>query len=397
MPPNTRDFSREIQAAQQTPVWYNIAMRTYKYRLYPTSEQTARLENTLEACRSLYNAALAERKCAYRQQRKHISKLQQLNELPDMKGSIPELQRVHSQVLQDVVIRVDKAFDAFFRRLGSGDRPGYPRFRGKGWYDSFTYPQSGFSLSENKCGNQKLRLSKIGKVRIRLHRPVEGKIKTCTIKRETDKWYVCFSCEVEPKPLPKSNKAAGVDMGLLSFAALSDGSTISNPRYLRKAENKLKYEQRRLSKKRMKSNSRKKQKAKLARLHRKVANQRKDFLHKKSRKLVNNYDTLVFEDLRVKNMVKNHHLAKSISDASWGRFIQYCTYKAENAGKQVILVNPRGTSQICSKCGAVVKKTLAMRIHKCSCGLEIDRDINAAINILRLGTSLGGATALAGL
>jgi len=372
-------------------------MRTYKYRLYPTTEQKACLENTLETCRSLYNAALAERRYAYRQQRKNIGRLQQLNELPCMKESILELQQVHSQVLQDVLIRVDKAFDAFFRRLRSDDKPGYPRFRGKGWYDSFTYPQSGFSLSDNKPGNQKLKLSKIGKVRIRIHRPIEGKIKTCTIKREIDNWYVCFSCEVEPNPLPKFYKAAGVDMGILSFATLSDGSTIENPSFLQQSESKLKHEQRSLSRKKKGSNSRKKQKVKLARLHRKVANQRKDFLHQESRKLVNAYDTLVFENLRVKNMVKNHHLAKPIFDASWSRFIRYCVYKAESAGKQVILVNPRGTSQICSNCGSMVKKSLAVRIHKCpDCGLEIDRDMNAAINILRLGTSLGGASALAG-
>jgi putative transposase len=235
---------------------YNIDMRTYKYRLYPTTEQKFRLENTLETCRSLYNAALAERRYAYRQQRKNIGRLQQLNELPGMKESVPEFQQVHSQVLQDVLIRVDKAFDAFFRRVKSGEKLGYPRFRGKGWYDSFTYPQSGFSLSDNRPGNQKLKLSKIGKVKIRIHRPIEGKIKTCTIKREIDKWYVCFSCEVEPNPLPKSYKSVGVDMGILSFATLSDGSTISNPRYLRKTENKLKYEQRRLSKKQIKTISR---------------------------------------------------------------------------------------------------------------------------------------------
>jgi putative transposase len=372
-------------------------MKTYKYRLYPTSEQIARLESILETCRNLYNAALAERRYAYRQQRKHIGRLQQLNQLPGMKEDIPELKQVHAQVLQDAVIRVDKAFDAFFRRVKSGEKPGYPRFKGKGWYDSFTYPQSGFSLAENKPGNQKLQLSKIGKVRIRLHRPIEGNIKTCSIKREGCHWYACFTIEGTSVEAVSPSNAVGIDMGLLAFAALSDGNTIENPRYLRTSESKLKHEQRNLSRKKKGSNSRKKQKAKLAKVHRGIANQRRDFLHKESRKLVNSYDTLVFEDLRVKNMVKNHHLAKSISDASWSRFIQYCTYKAENAGKQVILVNPRGTSQICSSCGATVRKTLAVRIHKCECGLEIDRDVNAAINILRLGTGLGGATALAGL
>ena len=372
-------------------------MKTYKYRLYPTKQQKQLLADTLESCRVLYNCALEQRKVAYRQFGVSVRRLDQQAELLEIKEYFPEYKKIHSQVLQEVILRVDRSFQNFFRRLKNNETPGYPRFKGKGWYDSFTYPQSGFSLSANSKGNQRLKLSKIGEVKIKLHRVIKGTIKTCTIKREADKWYVCFSCEVKPEILPKTYKDVGIDVGIEKFAALSDGSLVENPKFLRKSEVKLKYEQRKLSRKKKSSNSRKKQRTKVAKIHRKIKNQRNDFLHKESRKLVENYDVIVFEDLRIKNMVKNHRLAKSISDASWSKFIEYTSYKAVSAGKQVMLVNPRNTSQICSNCGKPVPKGLSVRVHKCPhCGLVLDRDVNAAINILRLGTNPGGATAVAG-
>lgn len=372
-------------------------MKTYKYRLYPTKQQKQLLADTLECCRALYNCALEQRKVAYRQFGVSISRLDQQAELLEIKENFPKYKGIHSQVLQEVILRVDRSFQNFFRRLKNNEKPGYPRFKGYGWYDSFTYPQSGFSLSDNSKGYRRLKLSKIGNIKVKLHRIIQGAIKTCTIKREMDKWYVCFSCEVEPEYLPKTGKAVGIDVGIEKFAALSDGSLIENPKFLRKSEAKLKREQRKLSRRKRGSNSRKKQKTKLAKIHRKIKNQRNDFLHKESTKLVRNYDTIVFEDLKIKNMVKNHHLAKSISDASWSRFIEYTTYKAVSAGKKVILVNPRNTSQICSNCGKPVPKGLSVRVHKCPhCGLVLDRDVNAAINILRRGTRPGGAAALAG-
>ncbi len=373
-------------------------MKTYKYRLYPTKQQKQLLADTLECCRSLYNCALEQRKVAYRQFGVSVRRLDQQAELLEIKEYFPEYKKIHSQVLQEVILRVDRSFQNFFRRLKNNEKPGYPRFKGYGWYDSFTYPQSGFSLSANSKGNQRLKLSKIGEIKVRLHRAVQGTIKTCTIKKELNHWYVCFSCEGEPEILPKTGKAVGIDVGLEKFATLSDGTIINNPRFLRESEVKLKREQRKLSRKKKGSNSRKKQKTKLAKIHRKIKNQRNDFLHKESCKLVTNYDVIVFEDLRIKNMVKNHHLAQSISDASWSKFIDYTTYKAESAGRKVILVNPRNTSQTCSNCGVMVKKSLAVRTHKCPyCGLILDRDVNAAINILRRGTRPGGATAVAGL
>jgi len=372
-------------------------LKTYKYRLYPTKAQKQKLDENLNLCRVLYNTALSQRKTAYRQQRISLNYYDQASELKEVKECLPEYKYIHSQVLQDVLKRVDKAFQNFFRRVKLGEKPGYPRFKGYGWYDSFTYPQSGFSLSDNSKGSQRLKLSKVGSIKIKLHRAIKGKIKTCSIKRELDNWYVCFSCEVQPEPLLKTQKSVGIDVGIEKYAALSDGVLIENPRFLRQSEAKLKYEQRLLSRKKKGSNSRIKQREKLAKLHHKIKNQRNDFLHKESHKLVKNYDVIVLEDLRIKNMVKNHHLVKSISDAAWAKFTEYLSYKAESAGKKVVFVNPRNTSQSCSSCGEIVKKGLSVRTHICPyCGLILNRDVNAAINILRLGTSPGGATALAG-
>jgi putative transposase len=322
-------------------------MRTYKYRLYPTKAQKQLLADTLESCRVLYNCALEQRKIAFRQFKVSVRRLDQQAQLLEIKEYFPEYKSVYSQVLQEVILRVDKAFLNFFRRLKTNEKPGYPRFKGRGWYNSFTYPQSGFSLSDNRKGNQKLRLSKIGKVTVRLHRAIKGNIKTCTIKRELNNWYVCFACETKSELLPKAFRDVGIDVGIEKFAALSDGVLIYNPKFLRKSEAKLKSQQRSLSRKKKGSNSRKKQRNKLAKIHCKIKDQRNDFLHKESHKLVKNYDVIVLEDLRIKNMVKNHHLAKSISDASWAKFIKYVSYKAESAGKKVIFVNPRNTSQIC--------------------------------------------------
>lgn len=367
--------------------------KSFKYRLYPNKSQTLALESVLNTCRELYNSALLERRYAYKMARVSINYHHQALELPGIKECLPDLRQVHSQVLQNVIKRADLAYKAFFRRIKAGDTPGFPRLKGKGWYDSFTFTQSGFSLSENRRGNQKLKLSKIGEVKIRLHRQIEGCIKTLTIRREGPHWYACFSCIVEAKLLPKTWRSAGIDVGLNTFAALSDGTMIENPRYLRRSEARLKVEQRSLSRKKRGSSGRRKQKTVVSKIHRKITNQRSDFLHKASARLVRDYDEIYFEDLKIKNMVKNHHLAKSISDAAWGRFIEFTSYKAESAGKIIAFVNPRDTSIECSGCGAAVKKTLSTRVHRCDCGLIIDRDINAAINILRRGTRPGGATA----
>jgi len=334
----------------------------------------------------LYNTSLAERKDAWQTHQKAVTYYEQAIQLKATKQTNHFLKEVHSQVLQDVLIRLDKTFANFFRRLKKGEKAGYPRFKGKYRYDSFTYPQSGFALDYHK---KKLRLSKIGSIAIKLHRPIpaEGVIKTCTIKRDVDHWYACFAVEL-PDPEPPTQQrelksVIGVDVGLKNLLALNNGDIIANPRWLRNSEKKLMIAQRRKDRKVKGSHNRYKQNTKVARVHRKVRNQRKDFHHKLSRKLVDTYDLIVYEHLTITNMVKNHHLAKSISDAGWGQLLCFTEYKAEEAGTLVEYVSAYNTTQLCSGCGKLVPKTLATRIHNCPyCGLVLARDHNSAITIL---------------
>ena len=285
---------------------------------------------------------------------------------------------IYSQVAQDVLRRLDKAFQNFFRRVKNGDKTaGYPRFQGKNRYDSFTYPQTGF-----KIDGDKLFLSKIGAIRIFQHREIEGKIKTCTIKRDGDQWYASFSVELPDAEPVVTKTSVGVDVGITSLAVLSDGTEIENPRTLDRFDSKLRRAQRDLSRKKTRSHNWYEQKIKLASIHRTIKNIRNDYLHKASRVLVDTYDQIIFEDLQIKNMVKNHHLARSIHDASWGKLIEFTSYKAEEAGKTVELVNPRNTSKQCSVCGNIQSMPLSQRTYKCPvCGSVIGRDYNAAINI----------------
>jgi putative transposase len=285
---------------------------------------------------------------------------------------------VHSQVLQDTLKRLDKAFNNFFRRVKNGETPGYPRFKGKNQYDSFTYPQSGYKVINNY-----IKLSGIGNVKMKLHREIKGNIKTCAVVHKNKKYYVSLVTDYQTETLPESDKQVGIDMGIAHFCITSDGEFYTNPKIYKKALHKLKKTQRRLSRQRKSSNRRSKTKLMLSKQHEKVANQRKDIAHKVSKELITKYGLIAHEDLQIKNMVKNHNLAQSISDAGWGIFFTLLKYKAENAGRMVIAVNPHNTSQICSGCGCIVKKALSVRTHTClECGLVLDRDINAAINIL---------------
>jgi len=377
-----------------------MSKQASKFRLYPTRKQVQALSWTVDRCRELYNAALQERRDAYRMVGKSITYYDQAKQLAAIKQDREEYQDIHSQVLQDVLRKVDKAFKAFFARCKRGDTPGFPRYKGRNQFDSFTYPQTGFSLTHDN----RITLSKIGSIKVKLHREIKGTIKTCTIKREGDAWYVVFVCEVEADALEANNEAVGIDLGLLHFATLSTGETIENPRHYRKAEKRLERLQQALSRKKRGSRRRRKAAKQVAKLHRKVSNQRRDFLHKQSRKLVNTYGTMVLEELQPANMSKRPKpkqdengkylpngaagksgLNKSIVDAGWGMFQQFCTYKAENAGREVLFVNPQYTSQVCSGCGQVRKKDLSERWHSCECGTELDRDHNAALNILALG------------
>ncbi len=369
----------------------NMLKSAYCYRLWPTKGQMRLLEQQLEVCRWVYNQTLAARRDAWDERQESLGLYDTNKLLPHWKAEHPPLKQVHSQVLQNVQVRVDLAFKAFFRRVKAGEKEvGYPRFKGKGRYDSITYPQYGNGAKLN--GNT-LILSKIGSVRVNLHRPIEGTIKTVTLRRSaTGKWFICFSVEKEPQPQPDVPDAAvGVDVGLEKFATLSTGEEIPNPRFFRRDEKDMARAQRKLSKEEKGTPARAKRRKVVARIHERIANRRKNVAHQISRKLVNTFGIIVFEDLSITRMIKNHCLAKSIADAAWNQLITYTSYKAEEAGSVCIQIDPRGTSQRCSRCKTTVKKGLSVRVHSCPvCGLQIDRDLNAAINILAVGLhSLG--------
>ena len=354
--------------------------KAFQFRIYPNKNQEVKLNRTLSTCRYLYNNSLEERK-----KQAELHRLEKLFEVfpwgkpewityedqaNNLVGSKTDYQKeVFSQVLQNTLKRLDRSFDNFF------DGAGYPRFKGRNRYNTFTYPQKGFGIEDGR-----LNLSKIGSIRMFLHREMEGKVKTCTIKKDVDQWYVIFTTDIdkEIKKICVETKI-GIDVGLKSLLTLSNGEQIEPPKFLRMSEQKLTHEQRKLSKKKPRSQNRNKQRIKVARVHRKIRNQRKDFAHKTSRMLVDHFDRIVFEKLQIKNMVKNHCLAKSISDAGWGQLIRMTISKAEEAGKSVIQVNPNGTSQTCV-CGYPVPKDLSVRIHICPhCGLVLPRDHVSAI------------------
>ena len=386
--------------------------KSYKYRLSPTRKQAQALQETLNRCRELYNAALQERRDAYRMCHISLNYYDQAAQLSEVKECREEYKDIHSQVLQDVLRRVEKGMNAFYRRIKAGEKPGYPRYQGRDRYDSFTYPQGGYSIMHDT----RVSLSKIGSVKVKLHRPIEGTIKTCTVKREGEHWYVVFSCESAESAathLPYTDDAIGIDLGLLHFATLSTGDTIENPRYYRRGEAKLQRAQHHLSRCKKGSHRRTKARKQVAKAQRKVKNQRHDFLHKQSRQLVNTYEVIVFEDLAPSNMSKSPKpkqdengvylpngasikagLNKSILDAGWGTFVSMVKSKAEWATSVTVLtVDPKYTSQVCSGCGTLRKKELSERWHSCECGCELDRDHNAALNILAKGMkTLSGGT-----
>jgi len=344
--------------------------KVFRYRLKPTKAQVTKLNEQLELCRWVYNETLAMRKNAFEQESKSVGYFESKRMLPIWKESKPELKSVHSQVLQDVVLRVNLEFRAFFRRVQSGEDPGYPHFKGKNRYDSLSYPQSGFSIDGDT-----LWLSKIGDITFKLHRPIGGLVKRLTIRRSaTNKWYVSFLVEESINhPLTSSQKVVGIDMGILNFAVLSNGEFIENPRFLLADGERLKKAQSKRDKLPKGSARRRKASNAVSHLYERVANRRENFAQQLSRKLVNAYGIICFEDLNITKMVENHNLAKSILDAAWNKSVQYTIYKAAEAGRKVVLVNPANTSQMCSGCGQIVKKDLSIRVHDCPyCGLSID-------------------------
>jgi len=360
--------------------------KTYKYKLKPTPEQEQRLETVLWCCRVLYNTALEQRITAWQRCHVSLSRYQQEAELKAMRAECPDYAAIHSHVLQEVLARLDKTYQAFFHKLQRGDKAGFPRFKGRDRFHSFTFKEFGNGAQlDNGC----LVLSKIGRVAVRWSRPLEGTPKTVTLSKEADGWYVCISCaEVPVTPLAPTGQDTGIDLGLESFATLADGSQIANPRIFHVVEMNLKRAQRRVSRRKKGSNRRRKAVRLLAKKHLKVKRQRTDFHQKSALVLVQQYDTIYHEDLQTANMLKNHHLAKSITDAAWSGFLGILSFKAAYAGKTVVAVPPAYTSQACSGCGVIVSKGLSVRWHLCpACGTSLHRDHNAALNILRLGQS----------
>ncbi len=365
-----------------------------KVRLYPDRVQERQLDQTLETCRLVYNSLVNDRKFQYDTAKVSVGRYTQQAYLPVWKKDHAELKAVYSQVLQDVVHRVDLAFKAFFDRAARGEKPGFPRLKSEGQYDSITFTQN----DSFNVGEQSIRLAKIGQVKAKIHRTPWGELKTCTVRRINGKWFACICQEVEPELLPPSDEAIGIDVGLKTFAALSNSEFIENPRFFRKEEKALAKAQRKLSKvknEQQKRGSRERRKARkvVSRIHERIRNRRHDFCHQNARRIVNRFGIIAVEKLSVKSMLGNHCLAKSISDASWSQFRSVLTSKAESAGRKVLAVNPAYTSQDCSGCGyrpdgreGRTKKKLSDRWHLCPmCGLSVDRDTNAAVNILALG------------
>jgi putative transposase len=350
----------------------------YRYRLYPSRKQKQCLFENFDICKEIYNKLLEMSIAMYNSEGKTLRKFD-FDKL--LAGKHPE---VFSQVKQNISDRVYKAFQNFFRRVKDPNckEKGFPRF--KSCIRSITYPQFGFKF----LSQRRLKVSKIGSIPIVLHRAPKGVVKTLTIKRNrAGQWFAIFACEVAVKPVKNKSKATvGIDVGIESFATTSDKEFIENPRYLVKAEKRLKLLQRRVSRKKKGSKNRRKARFLLAKQHINVANQRLDFLHKLSHSLTERYGFIAVEDLNINGMVHNHHLAKHISDASWNSFIQMLSYKAVASGGQLVRVNPRNTSKICSNCGAVADTPLKQREYQCGvCGFVCHRDLNASINILKIG------------
>ena len=366
--------------------------RGYKYRLYPSKRQLDKLSTQLNLCKDVYNKLLESCIEAYKKDSSFRINRKSLNLLlKEIKKENPKLGGIYSQVLQNVFDRVIKAYENFFRRVEEGNqKPGFPKF--KQHYKSITYPQDNGSF---KIKGNKLLVSKIGELPIIVHRELDGNIKTLTLERnQANQWFAVFSAEKEEKDtvtaVPTEQKEVGIDRGLISLVAVSDGTKVAAPKFFRKAEKRLKLRQRQASKKKKGSNNRRKAVKKPAKQYFKVTNQREDFLHKLTVMLVRNYTFIAVEKLLVDNMRRDHNYAKSISDAAWSKFLQLLKYKAESAGIQVIEVEPMYTSQECSDCGYLLTEEESLdvseRTFKCpKCNLEIDRDINAAINILKEG------------
>ena len=373
-----------------------MLLKTFKYRLYPTKVQQCLMEQTVETCRRWYNLCLEERKSAWEQEGRRISQYEQLAKVKDYRRENPYAGQLHSHILQVVVSDLDKAFQAFFRRVKAGETPGYPRFKGGNRFDSFGLKEYGNGF---KLDGRRLRITGIGRVRVRWHRPIQGAIKTIRIRRQAGAWYACLACEMEAQPLAPTGREIGIDVGVHHLLATSEAEIVDNPHWYREEQKKLRVIQRQVSRRKSGGANRRKSVLALQRQHEHITNCRKDYLNKLAHHYVSNYDRIAVEELQIYAMLRNHHLSKSILDAGWGYLKQRLIDKAVEAGRQVYLVNPSYTSKTCSSCGRLFTEfSLAHRWIDCKCGLSVDRDVNAACNILnRAGHARWGKSTTLGL
>jgi putative transposase len=361
--------------------------RIYEFKIRPNKSFVLACENVLTQCQRLYNACLQQRISLYNYTGKSISWIEQCQQVTELREEFTEHRLIPRNIQTDVVKRLDKAYQAFFRRLKCGEKAGFPRYRSRDRYNSFEYAvdqRHSFPLIGNK-----LRVAGVGTTRVKVTREIQGQVKIIRIVKRASGWFAQLVCTGIPKEiLPKTDQSIGLDVGLEKFATLSNGEQVDNPRYAKKAQSVIANAQRVLSRKVKGSNTRKKAKAVVAKAHARIANQRKDFAFKLAKDLVNRFDIIAVEKLNIKSMAKDH-FAKQINDASWGNFTNALRFKAECAKKSVVEVNPKYTSQDCSNCSHRQKITLTNRVYLCpKCGLSLNRDHNAAINILRRGTSL---------
>jgi putative transposase len=367
-----------------------VVILGYRYRLLPSKRQHRALLTLLAAQRLLYNAALEERIDCYRKTGKSVSYMDQCKSLTLCRRDLPEMNMLPPNLQRWTLKRLDEAFQGFFRRIKARNgKAGFPRFRGRGWWDSFGFAE----FSGIRFDGRRLRFAGMPSgLKLHMHRalPDDADIRSCVFRRDGRGWYVSLQIAADAAEKRIVTDAIGIDLGLKVFAYCSDGIILPNPRIARKAERAQRRASRALSRCKRGSNRRRKVKVRLARLHRKIANTRSTWLHQQSAALVKRADLIAVEDLNVKNMIRHPTLARSIADASWSKFLGFLAYKAERAGVHFIRVDPRRTSQKCSGCGELVPKSLAVRTHSCPhCSLVIDRDHNASLNILAAGIGRG--------
>jgi putative transposase len=359
--------------------------KAYLYRLYPSDEQAHALQQQLDVAREVYNACLLERREAYRMAGVTLNYYAQANQLKAIRRDRADVAAVNFSMLQAICRRAQRAYENFFRRVKAGRPAGVPRFKSYLRFNSITFPSHGDGC---RLKGNRLYIQGVGTLKVKLHRPVGGTIKTVTLKRVGARWYAVFVCEVAIVPLPATAQAVGIDLGLASFLMTDAGKPVEHPQPLRAAQARLRRAQRSLARKKRGSTRRQKQRRRVARLHEKIANVRRDFQHQTAHKLIVAFDVICHEDLQVKNMVQNHCLALSISDAAWAQFIAILVGKAAGASRQTVTVNPRDTNRTCV-CGEPVRKDLSERWHHCPrCGLSLPRDQVSAMLIKALGLEM---------